>query len=507
MTLPDYIPDSLKLVSAEQSREIDQRTIEEFGISGFTLMEIAATGAADRIDQIVPHSSSGLYVAGKGNNGGDALAVARILSQRRNHSVTIYMAMGSGDLSDDAQKNLDLLQKCRQAGSDIQIVNSSEPLPDPARFDYLVDGLFGTGLSSDVRAPIDGIIERLNESGRTIFSMDIPSGLHGDNGKIMGGAVRADHTFVFGTMKTGLWFGEAATVRGDVQFVPLPFPKGLQNYRATLISEELEIYLSEIRRTARHKYENGVVHLVAGSRGMTGAAIMAAQAAWKHGAGAVFLYAPVDLLPLYEQTLPQVIKVPVGQSGHNFYREEHIESILSRMELKPGVLLAGPGVGRDEQTVRMVRKLLDSYSGAAVIDADGLAAITADNEPSADENRNRILTPHPGEAAKWLGLRSNDDDAQRMVNLEKISEQSGYTILSKGNPTMLCSPDSGLYLTGYDTSPFSRAGFGDVLAGTISAYYGITGIKELSIISALLNGYRSQINHTSGTPFGPEHLL
>lgn len=506
MNLPDYIPDSLKLVSAEQSREIDQKTIQEFGISGFTLIEVAATGAADRIEQIVPHSSSGLYVAGKGNNGGDALALARILSQRRNHSVTIYMALGSADLSDDAQTNLDLLKKCSEAGSDIHIVNSSDPLPDPTGFDYVVDGLFGTGLSSDVRSPIDGIIERLNESGRTIFSMDIPSGLHGDSGRIMGGAVRADHTFVFGTMKTGLWCGEAATVRGDVQFVPLPFPKGLRNYRATLISEELEIYLPEIRRTARHKYQNGVVHMVAGSRGMTGAAIMAARAAWKHGAGAVFLYAPVALLPLYEQTLPQVIKVPVGQSGHNFYREEHVETILSRMEQKPGVLLAGPGLGRDEQTVKMIRKLLDSYSGPAVVDADGLAAISPDLDRSPNSNRNRILTPHPGESANWLGL-SSDDDALRMNNLEDFTKKSGYTILSKGNPTMLSSPDKGLYLTGYDTSPFSRAGFGDVLAGTISAFYGITGMKELSIISALLNGYRIQINHTFGTPFGPEHLL
>lgn len=508
MNLPDHIPDSHRLVTAEQSRETDHRTISEFGISGFTLMEIAATGAAGVIAEKVPRGSSGIYLAGKGNNSGDALAVARILSQQQNHSVTICMVMGSDDLSLDAAANLTLLNKLQDQGEKIRIVTGSDDqLPDFSEFDYAVDGIFGTGLTSVVREPISGMIDRLNGAGITVFSMDIPSGLHADSGEIMGTAVRADYTAVFGTMKIGLWCGEARSVRGKTRFIPLPFPRFLRDEKAQLITTELNSLFPDAVRSARHKYDGGVVHIVAGSQGMTGAAIMAAKAAWKHGAGAVFLYSPADLMPVYESELPHIIKVPLGDADEMTFRNEHAGEIQKRVSEKPGVLLMGPGLGQSDSVKELVQTLLDNRTEATLLDADALYAITPEQlKERRDKNSKIILTPHPGEAKSALGL-SFGDDAEKACILQNFTKETGCTVFLKGNPGMLSSPHHGLYLTGYDTSPFTRAGFGDVLAGTISAIYGFTEESVPSVIRALLIGCKRQQLHESGTPFGPEHLL
>jgi len=499
MNIDPDIPKSLQLYTADQSRDIDQKTIEEFGINSFTLMEIAAKGAAETIQTKIGPDKKGLYICGKGNNAGDALAAARYLAENARHQVSIYFVFGSDGLSSDTGKNLRLLNKLSAHGKQITFVESLDSAIQQC--DYIVDGIFGTGLYSDVRSPAKEIIEKINQSGKQIFSMDLPSGLNSDYGFSHGVAVYADFTCTFGTQKIGLYINEGPDHSGIITFIDLPFPSFLRTNYITSVNEHLKSVLPEISRSARHKYESGVVHLVAGSKGLTGAAIMAAKSAWKQGAGSVILYAPEKLLSVYETTLPHAIKVPLPNA--ECYLPSHSKIILERISEKPGVLLIGPGIGTKADTKDFVFRILNEYSGPAVIDADALAAWETIKEIEPDTRKNWLLTPHPGEAKKYLNLNSLKKDP--ISAAAQFSAKHNLSLLLKGKPVVYISESGTPFITGYNTSPFARAGFGDVLSGTIAAIWGITGSAKWAPVYALLDGYKKfKAKAKTSESFGPE---
>lgn len=504
-----HIPEANRLFTVAQSREADRLTVEDFGIDGFTLMEIAASGAADIIRKETASNKSGLFICGKGNNGGDALAAARYLIQRGCHRATIYFAMGSDELSPDAKKNYLLLNKLKQHGSDIHF-SDSNPLntdSDP-EFDYIVDGIFGTGLSNDVRDPVKSLIDQINATGIPVYSMDVPSGLNADTGLIEGISVKATATITFGTNKTGFYFNNASIYTGTIHLVQLPFPDYSLTFNSAIINHKLDDQIPEIERKADHKYDAGVVHIIAGSHGLTGAAIMAAKSAWKSGAGAVILYTPENLLSVYEKNLPQIIKKVVGNSGDDGFKLEHSAEILDSLNQKPGVLLAGPGMGTSESSQKMLYHILSEWEGSVVLDADGLAAFKSLSTIPAEHRRHWLLTPHPGEADKYLNMMTSGfNDYEKYHSAVDFVSKFECSIVLKGNPTFLIPFDGINYVTGYDTTPFTRAGFGDVLSGTIAANLGITDNLSLSVIRALLSGHNKYNQIAEDEIFGPEHLI
>lgn len=498
------VPNDNRLYTAEQCRRLDQRTITDFGIDGFTLMEIAARGAASYIkNELGPHKT-GYFVCGKGNNCGDALAVARYLSEFSQHSITVYLVFGDKDLSPDARKNLDLLRNLQDHGSDITFTDSLDLLP-LVQADYIVDGIFGTGLNSDLRPPLPGIIETICEARRPVYAMDVPSGLNADTGRIHGHCIRADHTITFGLNKLGFYLGEGQKYTGEVSRIELPFPGYLRETAPVLINEKLKTYLPAASREARHKYESGVVHILAGSEGLTGAAIMAAKSAWKQGAGAVFLYTPKKLLSVFEITLPHIIKIPLGSSSDSRLTSAHTETILQHLENKKGVLIAGPGTGTSEETGKCLYNILSRYTGYAVIDADALSFWSSLKKISSGQKKKWLLTPHIGEAQKYLGL-TFENDYDRLKKTSEFSARHKCSLLSKGHPTIFVSVSGEIYISGYNTRVFSRAGFGDVLSGTIGAKIGINNEITLSTVSALYAGISTYHQTDPAGPFGPEHL-
>jgi len=501
MNINPVIPKSNQLFTADQSRNIDQKTIEEFGIDGFTLMEFAAKGAAATIQKVTGLNKHGLFICGKGNNAGDALAAARYLIDHSDHTASVYFALGSDDLSPDTQKNLELLQKLGQAGLPITFIDELTE-NNLNSCDYIADGIFGTGLNSDVRSPIDEIIQKINQAEKNVISMDVPSGLNSDTGNIQGVSVSADYTCTFGTQKMGLFLNDGPEMSGKTSFIDLPFPSYLRKDFVIKFDDKLESELPKITRTARHKYESGVVHLVTGSKGLTGAAIMAAKSAWKQGAGSVILYAPEKLLPIYESSLPNIIKVVLPESDS--YNPDHTEIILNKISEKPGVLLIGPGIGLTSEAKNLTLNLLKAYHGPAVIDADALSVWDQLIEVPPNQKKNWLLTPHPGEARNYLKLSFNDD-YERFIQSREFSKKHQLSLLMKGSPAYYHSGEHS-FISGYDTTPFSRAGFGDVLAGTIATKWGITESQHWAPILALLSGYNTYKNSNS-SPFGPEHLL
>lgn len=505
--MPDdlSIPESCRLYTAEKSRELDSHTINEFGIDGFTLMELAASGAAKYIGDKEGIKRSGLYVCGKGNNAGDALAVARYMVNTLRHSLTVCFLFGNDDLSADCGHNLSLLKKLKEKGADIRFSNEFDvAVQEP--FDYIVDGIFGTGLNSDLLDPLPGIIERINSQSVPVYAMDIPSGLNADTGLAHSAAIQADFTFTFGTNKLGFYLNSAKKFTGEVVYIPLPFPSYLHSDKTILLNRLLYDTLPEIKREAKHKYDGGVVHILAGSVGLTGAAIMAAKSAWKQGAGAVFLYTPGKLMPVYEIALPNIIKVALGDDTDSHYKEKHADTIIKKIKNKKGFLVAGPGIGTNPQTGKCLQSVLSVHHGPVLLDADALAFWKTFKTISEKQKKNWLLTPHIGEASAYLKGNFSSDH-ERLKWAQSFTSENNCSMFLKGNPAIFSHVSEGTYITEYDTSIFSRAGFGDVLSGTIAAFSGIENNLTTGTLKALYQSYLKSKQATLKQPFGPEDLL
>lgn len=476
------IPHPYYLCSAEQSRFMDEKTITEFGIDGFTLMEIAGTRAADFIMSEIPANSHGVFFCGKGNNGGDALVIARLLSQQ-DFNITVCFLSGTEDLSPDADKNFRLLQKLE---TDIQVLKWEDFTPED--YDFIVDGMLGTGLNTEVRAPYSDAIEYINKQKAPVFSLDVPTGLNADTGQVMGSAVQADFTLSFGALKIGFYLNEGFDTAGEVILCELSFPNKYKNPAAYLIDEEWVDANSPSREKKKHKYDGGVLYIIAGSEGLTGAAVLAAKSAWSTGLGAVVLITPKGLLEVYEKQLVQIIKKPIGDHDDVYFKESHLADVLEVLKEKPGKLLIGPGIGRHEETIQFTQKLLAAFEGDSLIDADALFALSKWENWDIPGSSELILTPHPGELKSLLNNEVSNDH-ERMEAVITFAKQKGLTVLSKGMPSIVGTESGVPYLTGYDTRIFSRAGFGDVLAGKTGAFWLKYSSAELACFHALLNGY------------------
>lgn len=492
-------PHEYYLLDASLSQEIDRRTIDEIDIRGFTLMEIAGSSAAKKMLEEETALNHGIFLCGKGNNGGDALVIARYLLQH-NIKGTVVFISGIDDLSPDADKNFGLLLEFDSVDN-ISIVQSWDDFEPSSDFDFIVDGMLGTGLNSEVRGDYAKAVTWANKQAVPIYAIDIPTGLHSDSGKIMGSAVNASQTFAFGGLKQGFYLSNGPSLTGSVDYCELPFPNKFKNTCSTYLLDENWIDLPS-PNPGKHKYDSGVLYLVAGSEGLSGAAIMAAQSAWAEGVGAVILICPRAMLPIYEQNLPPIIKKPVGARDDYFFKEAQVGEVLDIIGEKEGSVLLGPGLGREEQTVKFVKQFLSQNTADTVIDADGLWCLSQFSDWGKTDQSNWILTPHPGELNR---LTQNDvsGDHPRLEIVRNYAKKYNITVLSKGMPAIVGTPAGKCYLTNYNTRYFARAGSGDVLAGKISAYLALGYALDQSSAFGLLKGKEKLdhfLNHNEGLP-------
>ncbi|HEX6981876.1 MAG TPA: NAD(P)H-hydrate dehydratase [Balneolaceae bacterium] len=482
-------PVSHYLLDAFLSREIDQRTQDELGIDSFTLMEIAGSSAAKILLDNEKGFTHGLFLCGKGNNAGDALVVARYLAQHQ-IKVTIVFLSGIHELSAEAQKNFNLLREF--TSGNLTVFENWKEFSSNAGFDFIMDGMLGTGLKNDLRGDYFKVVEWANSQKVPVFSMDIPTGLHVDTGQIMGTAMRAERTFAFGSLKLGFYLESGPHITGTVTYCELPFPNEFKSSCSTFLLDESWVS-NEPPTPGEHKYESGVLHIIAGSEGLTGAAVMATKSAWAEGLGAVILICPKGVLSVYENLLPFVIKKPVGSKEDNYFKKEHLRDVLKIVQQKEGKVLLGPGLGRNDSTVQFVSKFLSQNKRDTVIDADGLWCLSQLSNWEKPKSSNWILTPHPGELARLTGSKTVNGD-HRLRTVRELSSDHQITVLSKGMPGIIGTTSGKCYLTGYDTRYFARAGSGDVLAGKVGAYLAFGRSPELSCAQALLNG-KQKLDH------------
>jgi len=440
----DDLPDAL--YSAAQVRAVDARLIAA-GTSGFELMQRAARATWRALVRHWPTANELTVVAGHGNNAGDGYLVA-VLARRAGWTVRVLAVGDPQRLQGDARL---AHAEARTEGVVIQAWGAQSELRG-----VVLDALLGTGLTGEVREPYASVIGATNASALPVAAVDIPSGLCADTGRVLGVAVRADLTVTFIGLKLGLFTGDAADVVGewvfnDLQAAPGAFD-GIGVSALRLTADNLPRPAS--RAPTAHKGQFGHVLLMGGDRGFGGAILLSAQSALRSGAGMVSLATRSEHVPAALARLPEAMVLGISSANQ-----------LMGLLQKVSVLVVGPGLGQSSWG----RSLLSAAADAAlpqVWDADALNLL-ADEHVSLPQDC--VMTPHPGEAARLLGISTAQVQADRPGAAHALSKKYTAVVILKGAGSLIASPDGRLALCHQGHPAMATAGLGDVLAGLVGA--------------------------------------
>jgi len=493
----------IKVATAAEIKKLDQLATELFDIPSLILMENAAIGVVDFISNLSSEKSISnvLILSGHGNNGGDGFAIARHLVNR-GYNVCVILIGNPQKISGDARVNFEIIQKISEKESNLKIyinpksLNKIKELFD-GPFDLVVDALLGTGLNSEIREPYLTTIKWANKYKALKLAVDIPTGLSSDNGKILGIAFQADYTLTMGLPKVGLLINDGPKVSGKIEIVDISYPFSLSNsddVKKHLI-EEVDIYERLPRRPYdAHKYSVGKVFAIAGSSGLTGAAKMSCEAALRSGCGGVLLLTTQKLLSVYAKSLKEVMTFPLKNNNGNYFVENDFDEIKSKVEWAD-VLMIGPGLGQNQETLKFLRKLLLYYPNKKkVIDADGLNLLANFIDDRKLFLKNSILTPHLGEFSRLI-RKSVDEIKENIFEYgEEFARKHKAILVLKGAPTIIFDPSGNSYINSTGNSGMATVGMGDVLTGMISSFFA-QGLSSLdaAIVGVFLHGLAGDI--------------
>lgn len=465
------------LVNAEQMQKMDRETIEEFGIPGIVLMESAGRGAFDIIMQKFSdiRSMEVCVLAGRGNNGGDAFVIARYLMEQ-GIAVNIFLLSAIDKVKGDARTNLELARKLAAKHTNASLTE----VPDAETFeelkeelldhDLFVDGLLGTGLTSDVRGFFKDVIDTVNLSGQPVFSIDIPSGLNADTGKPCGTAIRATATATFGHAKTGhiLPPGDGYTGTPTVIDIGIPgFISDKHHGGVSLLETEDVKSLFHPRVNTSHKGDYGHAFILAGSPGKTGAAALAANAAARTGAGLVTLGVPEGSNAAVEPQVTEPMTYPLSQDADGCVDEAAYYRVVDLLKEKTAFAF-GPGSGTGTGPTSLLKKLIKTVEIPFVIDADGLNIIAEQPDILKEAAAQIILTPHPGEMARLTGQTAKQVQENRLTCAREFADQYGVILVLKGAKTVIAIPDGPAFICPAGNPGMATGGMGDVLTGIIA---------------------------------------
>jgi hydroxyethylthiazole kinase-like uncharacterized protein yjeF len=480
----------MKIAMAAQMREIDRRTIEEYGILSLVLMERAGLAVVNKIREIAKYRKA-LVLCGAGNNGGDGLVVARLL-WNEGWNVKAYLLMKEEKGSPDFKAQLQAAKKFRVP------VLKTAPDEKDLHAAVIVDAIFGTGLSKDIKGQISGLIEMINQktSDGPVIAVDIPSGISSDTGQVMGTAIRADYTVTFGLPKPGHLLYPGASHTGELSVADIGFPSTLlrdESLKWELLEKEAVAALLPDRPRYSHKGTYGHVLLVAGSKGKTGAALLAAKAILKSGAGMATIGVPDELMGVYQSRVTDEMTFGLP-SIKGMIRENAAQEILNFLHGKADVLAIGPGLGVSEDTRKLLPFLISSGAAPMVIDADGLNSLKGNLGVLKDAKAPIVLTPHPGEMGRLLDITAGEVEKDRTGSALRLSEETGAYVVLKGAPTVIAEPEGHAYLNPTGTPAMAKAGMGDVLTGMIAGFMA-QGVSPLdaSILGVYTHGLAGEL--------------
>jgi hydroxyethylthiazole kinase-like uncharacterized protein yjeF len=477
----------MKVVSAEQMRAIENRVFTQYGLSSQVVMEIAGRQVAILARRLVQEQHPGpvVVVCGKGNNGGDGLVAARWL---RHWGVSTQAVVWSSfdDLPPDAAA---ALQAARAAG--VPILLPAQAADAMQHAGMVIDAVLGTGVIGSARGLAAEAIKLINQSRRPILAVDMPSGVATDSGHAEGPAVRADYTITFGLPKLGLFQFPGADLGGAVTVVDIGLARGAVETEAIGVElsspAAIRSWMPVFSRNA-HKGTRGRVLIAAASRGMTGAAALAGEAALRCGAGLVTVAAPASSQPVVAALRPEFMTQAFAESAEGGFAAAAAEPFLERAQ-KVDAIAVGPGIGTDLQTQSFIRAVVLGAPAPVVIDADAIKAFAGEPRLLAEAPVPVILTPHPGEMAHLLGLSIEAVQADRFGAVRAAAQATKAVVLLKGAYTLIAEPGGLVWINPTGNRALGTAGSGDVLTGMIAGLLAQgMGMPEAATAAAYMHG-------------------
>jgi hydroxyethylthiazole kinase-like uncharacterized protein yjeF len=419
-----------------------------------------------------------LVVCGKGNNGGDGFVAARHLLVR-GAGVTVACLAAPGSLPPDARAHFMALQaisrKSAQLALKIIALRKPKQVRNLPEADYIIDAVFGTGFHGSPEGIAGEVIRWMNGRRSVRISIDIPSGLNADTGEAARVAVKADFTVTMGKKKTGLLLGAGPSCTGMCALVDIGVPGESypKSKSAAFLVQHEDIRLLLPRRPLNaHKYSVGKIFILAGSRGLTGAAAMTAQAAMRCGAGGVILGTPRGVYPILARKLTEVMVEPLAETPQGTAGLDALDAIQEHLRWAD-VVVVGPGLSRNPETQRLVVAIVRSCDKPMLVDADGLNAIAGDITVLKRRNSAElILTPHVGEFSRLARLSPGEIAANPIGAAMQFARRYGCTLVLKGAPSVTAAPDGSVVVNATGNPGMATAGSGDVLSGIIAALRG-----------------------------------
>lgn len=449
------------IFSAEQIRAWDEFTIKNEPVSSLDLMERAANACVQWLDEHHFTTRSYAIFCGKGNNGGDGLAIARLLLNK-GCKVVVYILEFGHKGTEDFQHNLARLQNMT---ADIRFIQSAENFPGLSPTDIIIDALLGSGLNRPLEGVTAELVEHLNNSDNKIISIDIPSGLFVDKSSKGNTVIEASHTLSFQCYKPALLVAENEKYIGDVHILDIGLHPGfLENNSPPYqwIDAAVIKQLYKPRKQFSHKGTYGHALLVAGSYGKIGAAVLAAKACLRSGIGLLTMHVPACGLEIMQTAVPEAMCVVDTEKRMN----THIQTDLSPFD----VIGIGPGIAQHEATAQMLETLLRQYNKPLVLDADALNILSSRSYLLNSLPPNTVLTPHPKEFERLFG--KHESDFERIATAIVQSRLHKCIIVLKGRHTVIATPSGNTYFNSTGNPGMATGGTGDALTGIITALIG-----------------------------------
>lgn len=461
----------MKLCTPKQMQNIDRRAIDGMKIPGLELMEAAGSRVVDAIVEQYGDITGQVItiVCGKGNNGGDGLVAARYLHEK-GAKIEIFLTGRADTVEGDAMTNL---KRAEKIGLYVKEIDDIDDFSIDYNSNIIIDAIFGTGFSGDIKAPYDEIIFKINDHPASVVAIDAPSGLDGATGAVAEPCVRADLTVTFGLPKFGQALYPGKEYCGLLLVADIGFPDEAiekEDIDRYLLMEDEAAAMLPRRAPDSHKGDFGKLFVLAGSEGYTGAAAMTAEAGLRSGTGLVILGCPSGLNDIFEQKLTEVMTRPLPQ-----VRKKRCLALRGLGEVREMVKWAdavavGPGIGTYHETRDLVFRLISKLDKPAIFDADALNILAKNMDYLKGHSAPLVISPHPGEMSRLTGKTIEQIQKNRIDIALEFAEKFNLVCILKGAPSVIAAPSGQVWINPTGNEGMATAGSGDVLTGLIGGF-------------------------------------
>ena len=483
----------MRVLSARQMREADRRAIEDVGIPSIVLMENAGRQVVAALQSAFESLATMrvTILCGRGNNGGDGFVAARALSAA-GVEPSVALIGESSQLKGDARAMFEAL---KASGVDVIEIADAGAWElhgsDLLDTDLIVDALVGTGLTSELSGLAKTVVDDINASPAPVASIDLPSGLSADSPDATGPVVDATLTVALAAPKLSLVMPPGESLAGTLAIADIGIPAAviadLEGPWVELITKDLVAPLFRPRAPESHKGDYGHVLVVAGSRGKTGAAVLAGSAALRSGAGLVTVAAPASAVPIIAASRPELMTLPLTEDENGGV---HPDAAAQVLEFEADVIAIGPGLGRTANVRTFVQTVVEGAGVPVILDADAIVAFSGEADRLvAGDGLDLVLTPHPGEMAALTGLTIDEIQAHRLSVARDFATTHHCHLILKGHRTVIATPEGQTFINLTGNPGMATAGTGDVLTGMLAAWTGqLQDVKTACQAGVYLHG-------------------